>query len=126
MQRFFLRCSPALWALACGFSAQTPTSVLLVVSPVGPVSSSAAVTPTASGSPSAATGRVTFYDGVTVLATKTLVSGAASFTTTLLPSGVRNLRAYYAGDTLDASSTSNIVIYTVNAVGGSVLVPSTA
>jgi hypothetical protein len=58
---------------------------------------------------------VTFYDGVTVLGTKPLVSGAASVSTILLPAGNRKLKAYYAGDAANAAATSNIISQTVNA-----------
>jgi Bacterial Ig-like domain (group 3)/FG-GAP-like repeat/Domain of unknown function DUF11/FG-GAP repeat len=49
------------------------------------------------GSPTP-TGKVTFYDGTTVLGTATLNNGQASFTTSLLPVGSRSLSAYYSGD----------------------------
>ncbi len=56
-----------------------------------------AVRLTATVSPLAATGKVTFYDGMTVLGTSSISNGLASLTTALLPSGARSLRAYYEG-----------------------------
>jgi hypothetical protein len=90
------------------------TTVTLSTSPNpsifgGPVALTANVTP-----PNA-TGRVTFYDGVTILGTTPLVSGTASFSTILPPAGSRKLRAYYAGDASNIAATSNVVTQTVNA-----------
>src|SRR3954453_10363579 len=58
----------------------------------------APVTLTATVTPLNATGRVTFYDGVTILGTKPLSAGTASISTILLPAGTRKLTAYYSGD----------------------------
>src|SRR5437016_14252216 len=93
-------------------SAQTTVTLSATLNPSrfgAPVVLSATVTP------STATGRVTFYDGVTVLGTRTLSGGAAPFVTRLLPSGPRKLRAYYAGDANFLTATSNVVAQTVNA-----------
>jgi hypothetical protein len=46
----------------------------------------------------APTGKVTFYDGVTVLGTASLMNGQASVTTSLLPVGTRWTDFYYSGD----------------------------
>ena len=90
------------------------TTVTFSTSP-NPAKLGAAVILSAMATPSAATGRVTFYDGVTVLGTKPLASGTASFSTILLPAGNRKLRAYYAGDGIHAAATSNVVSQTINA-----------
>jgi hypothetical protein len=71
-------------------------------------------------------GRVTFYDGVSVLGTATLANGQASFTTSLLPSGTRLLRAYYGGSGSFSPSTSVIVTQTVMAVPANGFLPVTA
>ena len=92
----------------------TSTTLTLAVSPA-PSVLGAPVTLSATATPSNATGKVTFYDGVTVLGTKTLSGGSASFLTGLLPAGTRKLRAYYAGDSGNAAATSNVVTLTVNA-----------
>ena len=86
----------------------TPSSVTLTGSP-NPASYGQAVTLTAAVS-SGATGKVTFYDGTTVLGTgtlsTTLLSTQATLTTVMLASGNRSLRAYYDGDATYASSSS--------------------
>src|SRR5579872_2107318 len=48
--------------------------------------------------PSGATGKVTFYDGASVLGIATVTGGHANLTTSLLPSGLHALRAHYSGD----------------------------
>jgi uncharacterized repeat protein (TIGR01451 family) len=83
---------------------QTATSTSLIASPHPstygqPVSLTATVT-------DGATGKVTFYDGVTVLGIGTLSGGQANLSTVMLPSGNRTLRAYYQGDSTYAPSVS--------------------
>jgi hypothetical protein len=93
-------------------TAQTTVTLLQPTSPslLGvPVVLGAAVTP------ATATGHVTFYDGVTVLGTKPLTSGAASISTILLTAGSHKLKAYYGGDASNAAATSNVITQTVNA-----------
>jgi uncharacterized repeat protein (TIGR01451 family) len=80
----------------------------------------AAVTMTAHVTPSSATGRVTFYDGTTMLGTSALSSGTATFSTVLLPAGTRSLRAYYSGDATYGGNTSNVVTETVNAASANI------
>jgi hypothetical protein len=70
---------------------------------------------TATVTPAAATGTVTFYDGTTVLGVATLSGGTASRSTILLPTGARSLWAYYAGDTTYNVSTSATLPQVVNA-----------
>jgi hypothetical protein len=89
------------------------TTVTLSASPT-PSTFGAPVVLTATVTPPTATGRVTFYDGVTVLGTKALASGVASISTIALPTGSRKLRAYYAGDATHSAATSNVVGQTVN------------
>jgi len=76
--------------------ASNSTSITLMSS-ANPAVFGNAVTLTATVSPSAATGKVTFYDGVTVLGTRTLSGGQSALTTALLPSGAQSLKAFYAG-----------------------------
>jgi hypothetical protein len=75
----------------------------------------ATVTLTATVSPSAATGNVTFYDGTTVLGVRNLAGGTATLATSLLQAGSRSLRAYYGGDAAYLASTSSSVTQAVNA-----------
>jgi hypothetical protein len=72
------------------------------------------VTFTATVSPSAATGNVTFYDGATSLNTVALSGGSASLQTSSLSAGSHPIKAVYSGDSTYASSTSNTVTQTVN------------
>src|ERR1017187_10443742 len=102
-----------LSAVPCLLPAQT--TVTLSTSP-NPSIFGAPVLMTATVTPATATAKVTFYDGVTVLGTKSLVSGVASLSTIALPAGSRKLRAYYAGS--GAVASSNVVAQTVNAQPG--------
>jgi len=60
------------------------------------------------------TGSVTFMDGTTVLGTGNLAYGSASYSTTGLASGTHNITAVYNGTTNIATSTSAILVQTVN------------
>ena len=100
------------------------TAVTLATSP-NPSVFGAPVVLTATVTPSNATGRVTFYDGVTLLGTKPLSAGTASISTILLPAGTRRLAAFYNGGGNYVSSLSNVVVQRVSAVaGGGFLVQS--
>jgi Bacterial Ig-like domain (group 3) len=82
------------------------------------------VTLTATVSPSAATGTVTFFDGANSLGTGTLSGGQATFSTSSLSAGSRSITATYNGDTSYASSTSIAVSVTVSQAGTSTTVTS--
>jgi hypothetical protein len=75
----------------------------------------ASVTLTATVSPTAATGTVTFYDGTTSLGTGTLSSGTATLATSFSTTGTHTLTATYAGSTTYAASTSSSITLTVSA-----------
>jgi uncharacterized repeat protein (TIGR01451 family) len=90
---------------------QTPSSTALTASP-NPSNYGQSVILTATVT-SGATGKVTFYDGVTILGVGTLSSGQASISTVMLASGNRKLRAYYQGDGTYAPSSSTSVPQTV-------------
>ena len=62
------------------------------------------------------TGTVTFKDGNTVLGTKPLSGGQATFTTTALDAGTRTITASYSGDKTFGVSIATLV-QTVNADG---------
>jgi len=68
------------------------------------VTFTAIVTPTFSGTP---TGTVTFKDGATVLATKTLSGGKATYSTTALAAGTHSITAVFNGSTYFTASTSS-------------------
>jgi hypothetical protein len=67
------------------------------------VTFTASVAPQFSGTPS---GKVTFLNGTTVLAAKTLSGGKATFSTYKLPLGSNLITAVYGGDSNFAGSTS--------------------
>lgn len=85
-----------------------PTTITLVVTPADPQPAATTLTLTATVSPAAATGTVTFLDGVTTIDTGTLVDGVATITTTLAV-GAHSLTAEYGGDSLYDVSTSTAV-----------------
>src|SRR5579885_449549 len=63
---------------------QAQTSIVLTASP-NPVRFGAPVTLTATVTPATTTGRITFYDGVTVLGTAPIVGGKATIAPISLP-----------------------------------------
>src|SRR5665213_30693 len=85
--------------LASGLAALGATSATVTLtSPPGPITFGLPVTLTAAVSPSAATGTVTFYDGITILGTKPIISGNATLIGTLAMAGTHSLTARYSGD----------------------------
>jgi len=84
------------------------------------------VTLTATVSPTAATGTVTFKDGTTTLGTGTLSDGTATYSTTALAAGSHAITASYAGDaTYDASASTTSAV-NVKANTGVVLTADSA
>ncbi len=65
-------------------------------------------------SPSSSTGSVIFYDGVTILATKSLTGGQAILNASLLASGTRSITAVYFGDSTHSGSSSAALTETVS------------
>ncbi|HYL38429.1 MAG TPA: FG-GAP-like repeat-containing protein [Bryobacteraceae bacterium] len=94
------------------FAASAPSTTTLQSS-TNPSVFGRSVTLTAKVSPATATGKVTFYDGVGPIGVASLSNGTATFTTRLLPFGLRSLKAFYAGDAQDQSSTSTAISQTV-------------
>ena len=86
---------------------QTPSTTTLAAVP-SPANYGEPVTLTATVT-SGATGKVTFYDGVTILGVGTISGGRARISTVMLASGRRKLRAYYQGNPNFAPSSSTIV-----------------
>ena len=107
----------SLCCTASVIAASAPTSITLTATP-NPALYGQIATLTAAVSSASATGNVTFYDGVTVLGTRSLAGGLATLFTILLPSGTRSLSAYYRGDANYSASTSATVSQTVNTVPG--------
>jgi hypothetical protein len=107
-----------IWPVVCLGQGSTTPSAITLSSSTNPSVFGAPITLTATVSPSAATGKVTFYDGTTVLETKALASGQVTLTTSLLASGLRTLRAYYAGNVSYSASTSALVSQRVTSIPG--------
>jgi len=78
-----------------------------------------AVTLTAAVSPTAATGKVYFYNGTALLGSATLSSGSATLTLSTLPVGTNTLTASYGGDGTYATSTSSATTVTITSSSGS-------
>ena len=85
----------------------TPSSVIIGYS----------ATLTATVSPAAASGTVTFHQGNSTLGVATLAGGTATFTNTFLSAGPQTLTAVYSGDTTYLSSTSSPIILNVSNPG---------
>jgi len=127
----------AVYAGATGFASSTSSALPQVVvsqASTTALASSAttsvsgqSVTFTATVTPSAATGTVSFYDGTstTPLATETLSSGVATYPTSSLAVGTHSITAVYSGDTTYATSTSGAVPLTVSKASTTTLTPTT-
>jgi hypothetical protein len=74
------------------------------------------VTFTATVSPSAASGAVTFKEGATTVGSGTLSGGVATYTTSGLTEGAHPITAEYGGDTAYVGSSSVALTQTVNPV----------
>jgi hypothetical protein len=75
---------------------------------------------------SGATGKVTFYDGVTVLGVATLAGAQAALVTYLLPSGARSLHAEYDGDSTYGPGVSPAWLETITAAATNGMAPATS
>jgi hypothetical protein len=94
-------------------SVRAATSISLNSSP-NPSTFGNSVTLTATVSPSGASGTVSFYDGATLITTKTFSGTLAMVTTSVLGGGVHSLTAVYSGNFSYAPSTSAVRNHTVN------------
>src|SRR2546429_22539 len=103
-------------------------SATTLISSLNPSALGQAVTFTAMVKPAAGsgtpTGTVTFNDGATVLGPGTLSGGTATLTTSGLGAGVHSITAIYGGDASFASSTSPVLMQTVNKAASSTSVVS--
>jgi FtsP/CotA-like multicopper oxidase with cupredoxin domain len=91
------------------------TSVSLTSAP-NPSIIKTSVTFTATVTPGTATGTVTLWDGTAVIgccSLRPLTGGVATCTINTLPAGSHSITAVYSGDGTYASSTSNVVIQSV-------------
>lgn len=83
---------------------------------VNPATLGHAVTLSSTVSPAAATGEVTFYDGLSIVGAAKLTAGTAALTTTLLPEGTGSLHATYGGNATYGGSSSQAISETVMAL----------
>jgi sugar lactone lactonase YvrE len=91
-----------------------------------PVTLTATVSDSSTGSTGSPTGTVSFYDGTTLLGTSPVNAGVATLTNAALPLGASTVTAVYSGDTNFAASTSSGLSETVSGADFTfVLVPST-
>jgi hypothetical protein len=111
-------------------SASDPTTILtgaavVLTRSLNPSTLGEPVTLVATLSSTAATGKVTFYDGVTVLGTSTLVNGQAVLIAKFLPVGTSSLMARYEGDSnygpnYSAPLTQTVVSFAQNGLQSTV------
>jgi len=92
------------------------TSSTVIVSSLNPSKTGQAVkfTATVTSPTTTPTGSVTFMDGGTALGSRSLAKGEASFSTSTLSSGSHNITAVYVGNADCATSTSGVLLQTVN------------
>ncbi|MGB6736004.1 MAG: Ig-like domain repeat protein, partial [Candidatus Sulfotelmatobacter sp.] len=100
-------------------------SSVALASSVNPSLYGAAVTFTATVTPSAATGTVTFYDGSTALGAVTISSGVATYGTSTLASGSNSITAVYGGSGTYSGSTSAVLTQSVLTVTSISVTPAT-
>jgi hypothetical protein len=109
-----------------GFSVGAAGSTTVVTSS-GPTSTfGISVTFTATVTPAAATGAVTFYDNGTWLGPGTLSNGTATFSTAALVGGSHTITAVYPGDGNYGGSTSPGITQTVNPAATTTVVTSSS
>jgi hypothetical protein len=105
--------APLVVAGPAGAAGSTPTSVSLASS--APTAPAGSVTFTATVTPSAATGTVTFFDGSSPIGTASVSAGSATFTTITLMIRDHNIKASYGGDATYAASTSAVILQHITA-----------
>jgi hypothetical protein len=112
---------------SCGLPGASLSATTLISS-LNPSALGQAVTFTATVQPATGsgtpTGTVTFNDGAIVLGPGTLNGGTATLTTSGLGAGVHSITAIYGGDASFASSTSPVLMQTVNKAASSTAVVS--
>ena len=105
--------SSAVSVTVNGTQPQT-TAVTMTASPVY-AGSGQSVSLTATVTPTAATGTISFQDGNTAIGSSTLASGKAVLAVSTLSVGTHSLTAVYSGDAADSPSTSSTVTVTITA-----------
>lgn len=104
-------------AIVVATSAAQSGTTLGLQSSSNPSTYGSLITLTATVSLQTASGTVTFYDGVTPIATVPIAKGQASYSTALLPPGTDPVRAYYSGDN-DSPAASASMTQSVHALPG--------
>lgn len=94
----------------------TPDTVVLQATPSSVIIGYSA-TLTASITPSAATGTISFYDGSVLVGSTGIVMGTATLSSTFMSAGSQSLTAVYSGDTTYISTTSSPFTLTVGNPG---------
>jgi hypothetical protein len=90
-----------------------------------PVTLTATVSDSSTGSTGTPTGTVSFYDGAALLGTSSVGAGVATLSTAAFPLGASTITAVYSGDTDFTTSTSSAVTETPSSASFTfVLVPS--
>src|SRR5262249_49909479 len=97
----------ASFGLAAAIAATTPSAISLATS-ANPASLGQTILITATVT-AGATGKVTFYEGASILGIAGLNSGLARLSTSLLFPGIHSLRAHYSGDATFLPSNSAIL-----------------
>ncbi len=90
------------------------TSTVLTKSLTSPSLLGVNLTLTASVTPNTSTGKVTFYDGSSVVGIGTLSGGSATISAKQLKTGTHALLAYYQGSALGSPSLSTGIVQVVN------------
>jgi hypothetical protein len=104
------------WQNPNGTTSTGTTASSVVLTPANSsVTAGATDVLTATVTPAAATGTVTFLNSGTSIGTATLSSGTASYTATFATAGTESLTAEYLGNSTYASSTSPVATVTVTA-----------
>src|SRR5947209_6002608 len=98
-------------------SGQQSSSIKLTTSS-NPFGFGKRLTITATLAPADVTGKVTFYDGTSILGTSAVAGGKAVLVTSLLASGTRSLTARYLGNASYFASLSPALSQTINAAPG--------
>jgi len=106
------------------------STTISVVSSLNPATSGQAVTFTATVTPAAATGTVSFYDGSTLLGSATLTNGVATYSSSSLALGTHSITADYSGSSTYgasySSTLSEVIKGSTSVTLASSLNPSTA
>lgn len=98
------------------------TTTILSASPnPAPYGANVTFTATVTNSSSTPTGSVSFYDSKSLLGTKTLASGVAGYSTSILSAGSHNITAVYTPTPAFSASTSDVLVEVVSITSFSIV-----